>query len=67
MILINFIIAERIKKTKINTAAKKDCNKTATAAKKNIHNITVEENNNNNNKAEIAIYANSKLTNLTEL
>ena len=67
MLLINFIVA---KKTKINIATEKDRNITITAAKKNNYNITIEKNNKNNNKTKIiiyAIYANSKLTNLTKL
>ena len=64
ILLINFVVA---KKTKVDIATEKDRSKTTTAAKKNIHNITIEENNNNDNKARIAIYANSRLINLTKL
>ena len=64
ILLIDFIVAE---KTKINIAIKKDYNKAATATEKNSYSIAIEENNKNNNKAEIAISADSKLTNLTKL
>ena len=67
MLLINFIITKEIKKLKINITIEKDRSKIATATKKNIYNITIKKNNNNNNKTRVAIYINSKLTNLVNL
>ena len=64
ILLINFIVAKRIK---INIATKKDRSKITITTKKNNYNITIKKNNKNNNKARIAISTNSKLTNLIKL
>ena len=67
ILLIDFIVAKEMKRSKIDIVAEKGRSKTTAAAEKNIHNMTVEENNNDDNKAGIAIYADSGLIDLADL